>query len=80
MSTPAERRCQEDNDRVIAALARENVTLRDKVERLEDEARRRREWTDDAKRAAGFHTNVSFDDVWAKALKAYIATKPQATE
>ena len=71
--TPAEVRCQEDNDRVIAALARENVTLRDKVARLEEDARRRSEWLDDAKREAGFSSTVSFDDVWTKALAAYKA-------
>lgn len=74
-----ETRSQEDNDRVIAALARENVTLRDRVASLEDELRRRRDWIDDAKRAAGFHSNVSFDDVWAKCLATYKAQQDEKT-
>jgi hypothetical protein len=68
---PAVQRCQEDNDRVIAALARENVALRDEVAELKESARRRSEWLDEAKRAAGFSSNTSFDDVWAKCLAAY---------
>jgi hypothetical protein len=70
---------QEDNDRVIAALARENVQLRDRVEGLEDTARRRADWLDKAKREAGFHTNISFDDVWAKCLAAYKEKWPAPT-
>jgi len=31
---------------------------------------RHRQWLDDAKRAAGYHPNVSFDVVWADALAA----------
>ena len=30
------------------------------------------QWTDEAKRAAGYHVNVSFDEVWAEALAALI--------
>jgi hypothetical protein len=62
----------QDDNRIIAALARENHDLREKVKALEESERRSRSWLDDAKRAAGFHSNVSFDDVWAKALKAYL--------
>lgn len=61
------------SDQTIAALARENVTLKDRVVRLEEDARRRREWLDDAKRAAGFPSTISFDDVWAQCLAAYKA-------
>lgn len=59
----------------IAALARENHRLKIRVEDLEDTDQRRRSWLDKAKREAGFSSYVSFDDVWAKALKAYLETK-----
>ena len=58
------------DDRIIAALARETIELREKVSRLERDAQRRSEWLDEAKRAAGAHYNTSFDDVWAEALQA----------
>jgi hypothetical protein len=59
-----------DDNRIIGALVRENYELKAKVERLERDERRQREWTDKAKRDAGFHVNATFDDVWAKALEA----------
>jgi len=40
--------------------------LADQVERLEDEARTRRRWLDNAKEARGYHVNVTFDTVWAE--------------
>lgn len=43
-----------------------------RLESSEHENRMHRIWTDEAKRAAGFHTNTSFDDVWAEALAALI--------
>lgn len=68
--------CQrQDDDRIIAALARENHDLAAKVKQLEEEARRRREWLDEAKRAAGFNSNTSFDDVWAAALATFLKSK-----
>ena len=58
------------DDAIIASLARENIALKDKVADLEDSARRRQDWLESAKRAAGAHHNTSFDDVWAEALAA----------
>lgn len=62
----------QDDNRIIAALARENFELKAKVEGLEEEARRRNSWLAKAKREAGYDDNTSFDVVWAKALKAYL--------
>ena len=59
----------EDNQ-IIADLARENVTLRRRVADLEDTAQRRASWLYKAKQAAGYGDSVSFDVVWADALKA----------
>jgi chromosome segregation ATPase len=38
--------------------------LADQVESLEDTARNRRHWLDEAKRSRGYHINVTFDRVW----------------
>lgn len=40
-----------------------------------DAYQKRRDWSDDAKEAAGYHRNVSFDEVWAAALSALKASK-----
>jgi len=41
-----------------------------KVEFLQDTDNRRKNWLYEAKRAAGYDQNVSFDVVWEAALKA----------
>lgn len=56
----------DEQDRAIADLVREIGRLRD----FEDADRKRRHWLDEAKRAAGYHVNTSFDVVWADALGA----------
>lgn len=66
---------RQKDDRIIASLARQNAELEAKVQVLEEEARRRRSWLDDAKRAAGFNSNTSFDDVWAAALATFLKSK-----
>ncbi len=58
----------DEQDHIIADLVREVARLR----YYEDAFTKQRNWTDDAKRAAGYHVNVSFDDVWAEALAAVI--------
>lgn len=64
----------------IEGLTAENARLkaeRDEADRragaaeremadLTEEARKRRWWLDDAKRARGYNTNTSFDTVWAE--------------
>jgi hypothetical protein len=61
---------RKDADRIIATLARENVELRDKVDRLEDDARIRSAWLDKAKQDAGAPDHMPFDFVWSDALAA----------
>lgn len=63
----------DDQDRVIADLVRETVRLK----WFEDAHRAHASWNDDAKRAAGYHVNVSFDDVWAEALAAVLEKRGQ---
>lgn len=58
----------DEQDHIIAGLVREIERLR----RFEDAHRSQQRWTDEAKRAAGYHVNVSFDDVWSEALAAVI--------
>jgi hypothetical protein len=62
----------DEQDHIIADLVRETVRLK----YFEDTYHAHQRWNDQAKRDAGFHPNTSFDDVWAKALKAYLASKP----
>lgn len=47
-----------------------------RLEQCEHENRMNRIVRDDMKRAAGFHPNPSFDEVWAACLAAYLATTP----
>lgn len=49
-------------DEIIGRLTREN-------EYLKESERRRSEWLRKAKKDAGYHDSISFDVVWAKALK-----------
>jgi hypothetical protein len=58
------------DDRIIAALVRENIELKAKVERLEENERRQARWLRQAKDDAGIDENVSFDHVWEQALAA----------
>lgn len=46
-----------------------------KLDDLQDSQNRRNSWLDKAKREAGYHPNVSFDEVWAEALAALKATR-----
>jgi len=50
-------------DEIIGRLTREN-------EYLQDSQRRRNDWLRKAKKDAGYPDSVSFDIVWAAALKA----------
>lgn len=50
-------------------------SLLKRLEYLEDSEFKRKCWTDDAKRAAGYSANVSFDVVWEAALKALLKEK-----
>lgn len=56
----------DEQDHIIADLVRETVRLK----YFEDSVRLRDHWLDEAKAAAGYHRNVSFDVVWAAALAA----------
>jgi hypothetical protein len=58
----------DEQDHIIADLIREVSRLRS----FEDALRKHQHWNDEAKRAAGYHVNVSFDDVWADALAALL--------
>ena len=66
---------RQNDDRIIASLARQNAELEAKVASLEEDKRRRQSWMDDAKRAAGYSYNTSFDAVWADALAALLKSK-----
>jgi predicted LPLAT superfamily acyltransferase len=59
-----------DDNRVIAALARENHELKTKVASLEEAERRTKRWLREMKDQAGVGENVSIDKVWADALAA----------
>ena len=65
----------DEQDHIIAGLVREINRLK----QFEDADRKRQEWLDAAKRAAGFSTNKSFDDVWAACLSAYRAQQDEKT-
>ena len=65
----------DEQDHIIAGLVREISRL----QYFEESAAARRSWTDEAKRAAGYHTNVSFDDVWRDALAALLAKRDAET-
>lgn len=58
----------DEQDNIIAGLVREMSRLK----YFEDAYRSHGHWNDEAKRAAGYHVNVSFDDVWAEALAAVL--------
>jgi hypothetical protein len=62
-----------ESDRINGEMLRELGTLR-------ASAARREQWLSSAKRAAGYHDNVSFDIVWADALRALIANQPMSSE
>ena len=57
----------------IAEADRRAGELARRLESEEHTNRMHRIWTDQAKIDAGFHTNTSFDDVWAACLAAYKA-------
>lgn len=61
-----------DTDKTIAALARENVAMREQIADLKDSESRRNSWLYRAKIDAGYDDNVSFDVVWAEALAALL--------
>ena len=67
----------------LRTLSEELKTERDEADRragaaerrlaeLEESARRQRAWLENAKADAGYHTNESFDVVWAAALAALL--------
>lgn len=58
---------RDEADRAAGAALR-------RLEYLEASERRQRAWLSEAKRDAGCDDNVSFDVVWAAALKALLAT------
>lgn len=58
---------RDEADRRAGAAERRNAELL-------DSASKRGNWFRQAKRAAGYHENVSFDVVWAAALSALLAT------
>ena len=66
----------DEQDHIIAELVREVTRL----QYFENAYRSHQHWNDEAKRAAGFHANVSFDDVWAKALAALKAAEKTNAE
>lgn len=66
----------DEQDHIIANLVREISRL----QYFEKSAAAYRSWLDDAKRDAGYHVNVSFDDVWKDALAALRASRGERTE
>jgi hypothetical protein len=64
---PSQRVVNQQN-RIIGELTLE-------LENTKDSLYRHREWTREAKRAAGVHDMVSFDIVWAKALELFLKEK-----
>lgn len=66
----------DEQDHIIAGLVRETVRL----QYFEDAYRKQQQWTDEAKRAAGYHVNKSFDDVWNAALAALIEKRDALSE
>jgi hypothetical protein len=58
----------DEADRRAGAAERQN-------EYLQDSQSRRTQWLDKAKNDAGYHRNVSFDDVWREALTALKARR-----
>lgn len=62
---------RDEADRRAGAAEREKVYFVNSY-------KRQQEWLDEAKQAAGYHVNVSFDDVWAEALAALLARRAEA--
>jgi hypothetical protein len=71
MKTKEEKRLNKiirEQDRMIGELTRHN-------EYLSDSQRKRNSWLSEAKKEAGYPDSISFDRVWADALKALKESK-----
>lgn len=62
---------------IIAEQARKIVMLIQENDDLKDSEYRRKEWLRQAKKEAGYPTDVSFDDVWKETLKKAQLIKKQ---
>jgi hypothetical protein len=61
--------------KTLARLTAELHDRKDEVESLRYNIKKREEWLHDAKLDAGYDQNVSFDIVWADALKLLLHQK-----